>query len=398
MSPLGLLFITLFNSILGLSILFPIIGPLARELGLSEFQTGLFSTAYAFMQFLMSPYWGRKSEEVGRKPILLVGILGFSVSFFLFGLFAQLRFAGLLDVNTTFWLMLFARLIGGAFSSATLPTAQAYVADITGRADRTAGMAVIGAAFGLGVIVGPGLGGLLAKIHLLAPVYFSAGLALLNALFVYLALPEPKRRVHLDTAPVLKFHDPRIFPLLAAGFVISLASVMMETTVAFYFQDRLGLNAKETARAVATALVVYGLAAVFVQGFLIRRFKWPPAVLLGLGLPLSFLGFLTFVFARDFGTLTLALVLQGVGQGLSSPGVTAALSLAVGENEQGLVAGLNSAAQALGRMFGPMLGTALYQWVDPRAPYLTSAILLALAALLLLTPPSRTALSRSKSA
>jgi len=121
---MGLLFLTLFNSILGLSILFPIIGPLARELGLSEFQTGLFSTAYALMQFLMSPYWGRKSEEVGRKPVLLVGILGFSVSFFLFAVFAQLRFAGVLGVSTTFALLLLARLVGGTFSSATLPTAR----------------------------------------------------------------------------------------------------------------------------------------------------------------------------------------------------------------------------------------------------------------------------------
>ena len=392
MSPLGLLFLTLFNSILGLSILFPIIGPLARELGLSEFQTGLFSTAYAFMQFLMSPYWGRKSEEVGRKPILLVGILGFSVSFFLFAFFAQLRFAGALGVEATFLLLLFARLVGGTFSSATLPTAQAYVADVTGRADRTAGMALIGAAFGLGVIVGPGLGGLLAKLHLLAPVYFSASLALLNALFVYLALPEPKRHVHLETKPVLRPNDPRILPLLVAGLVVSLASVSMETTVAFYFQDRLGLNAKATARAVATALVVYGLAAVFVQGFLIRKFKWPPKVLLGLGLPLSILGFLTFVFAQSFGSLTLALVLQGVGQGMAAPGVTAALSLAVGEHEQGLVAGLNSSAQALGRMLGPILGTGLYQWVAPSAPYAASAILLGFAALLLLSPASRKAL------
>jgi len=94
----------------------------------------------------------------------------------------------------------------------------------------------------------------LAKLHLLAPVYFSATLALFNALFVYLALPEPKRHVHLETAPILKPHDPRILPLLAAGFVISLASVSMETTVAFYFQDRLGLGPEETARAVARRL------------------------------------------------------------------------------------------------------------------------------------------------
>ena len=384
---MAILFLSLFNSILGLSLLFPIIGPLARELGLSEFQTGLFSTAYALMQFLMSPYWGRKSEEVGRKPILLVGILGFSVSFFLFAFFAQLRFAGVLGVGEVFLLLLLSRLVGGTFSSATLPTAQAYVADITGRADRTAGMAVIGAAFGLGVIVGPGIGGLLAKIHLLAPVYFSASLALLNALFVWLMLPEPRRHVHLEDTRSLKFSDLRILPLLVAGLVVNLASVGMETTVAFYFQDRLALSAEETARAVATALVVYGVAAVFVQGFLIRRFRWSASTLLGVGLPVSFTGFLLFVFARDFLTLTAALVLQGEGQGMSAPGIAAALSLAVGDHEQGQVAGLGSAAQGLGRMLGPMLATALYQWVSPSAPYAASAgLLLVAAALVFLVP------------
>jgi len=337
----------------------------------------------------MSPYWGRKSEAIGRKPVLLIGILGFAASFFLFAVVAHLRMLGYLDVNTTFVLLLLARLLGGALSSATLPTAQAYVADITGRADRTAGMAVIGAAFGLGVIVGPGIGGLLAKLHLLAPVYFSATLALFNALFVYLALPEPERHVHLETPKRLSAWDPRILPLLVVGLVVSLASVGMETTVAFYFQDRLGLTPEETARAVALALVAYGVAAVFVQGFLVRRFKFPPKVLLLSGLALSFLGFVLFVFARDFAGLTLALVLQGLGQGLAAPGVTAALSLAVGEGEQGQVAGLGSAAQALGRMLGPIVATGLYQWVDPSAPYVFSALLILFAGLLLLSPAAR---------
>ncbi len=390
---MALLFITLFNSILGLSILFPIIGPLARELGLTEFQTGLFSTAYAFMQFLMSPYWGRMSERWGRKPVLMLGILGFGVSFFLFAFVAQLRLAGVLDVGTTFWLLLLARLLGGALSSATLPTAQAYVADVTGRADRTSGMALIGAAFGLGVILGPGIGGLLAKLHLLAPVYFSAGLAFFNALFVWLALPEPKRHVHAGPLPVLRPTDPRVWPLLLTGFAISLASVAMETTVAFYFQDVLRLDAKDTAAAVATALVIYGVVAVFIQGFLVRRFKWPPRVLLDVGLPLAFFGYVLFVVSRTFAGLASALTLQGAGQGLASPGVTAGLSLAVNENEQGAVAGLNSSAQALGRMLGPIVGTGLYDAVGPQAPYVFSAALIFLVWVFLRTPRARAVLS-----
>jgi len=381
MPPLGLLFLTLLNSVLGLSILFPILGPLGRELGLSEVQVGLFSTAYALMQFLLSPYWGRRSER-GRKPILLLGILGFALSFFLFGLFAFLGQKGLLSPSLLFPLLLLTRLLGGAFSSATLPTAQAYVADVTGRENRTAGMALLGAAFGLAVILGPALGaGLAALFGLLAPVFFSAGLALLNALFVHLVLPESRTGAPREVRRLSPL-DPRVFPLLLLGFTLNLSGVALEQTVAFYFQDRLGLSGVATAKAVGTALVLYGLVAVFIQGFLVRRLSWPPRTLLLLGIPLGILGFLTLVLAQSFFALTLALALQGAGVALAGPGVTAALSLAVGEGEQGLVAGLNSSAQALGRMLGPLLGTGLYR-LAPEAPYLLGAMLLFLTLLFL---------------
>ncbi len=381
---MALLFLTLFNSMLGLSLLFPIIAPLGRELGLSEFQVGTFSTAYALMQFLLAPYWGRLSERVGRKPILLMGILGFSISFFAFALVAQMGSGGSLSAGWVYWLMLAARLFGGAFSSATLPTAQAYVADVTGSADRTAGMAVIGAAFGLGVVFGPAIGGALAGISLLLPVYFSATLALFNALFVWLALPEPERHVHLHKPPKLSFWDMRVLPLLVVALAISLTSVTMETTVAFYFQDRLGLSAKGTARAVSIALVIYGLVAVFVQGFLIRKYKWPALGMIRSGIPIAAAGFLTFVFGGSFSWLALALVLQGIGQGLAAPAVTAALSLSVGEGLQGAVAGLNSSAQGLGRMLGPLIGTWLYQNLAHASPYIFSTGLLLFAWILVM--------------
>lgn len=380
MPSLFLLFLTLFNSILGLSILFPILGPLGRSLGLTEPQVGAFSTAYALMQFLLAPHWGRRSER-GRKPVLLLGILGFAASFFLFGLFALLGLKGALTGWALFLALLLARLLGGAFSSATLPTAQAYVADVTGREERTAGMALLGAAFGLGVIVGPALGaGLASLFGLLAPVFFSAGLALLNALFVHLALPESGGGRKGAPSGRLSPWDPRIFPLLLLGFALNLSSVALEQTVAFLFQDRLGLDVLRTAQQVGLALFFYGLVAVFIQGFLVRALRPPPRRLLLLGLPVGLLGFLVLAFGQGFWALTLGLVLQGAGQALAAPGVTAALSLAAGEEEQGAVAGLSSAAQALGRMLGPLIGTGLYR-LAPEGPYLLGAFLLLLALL-----------------
>jgi MFS family permease len=377
-SARGLLFITLFNSILGLSVLFPILAPLGRWLGFTETQVGLLSTSYALMQFLMSPYWGRRSERVGRKPVLLQGILGFSLSFFVFALVAQLGKAGVLGHWTTFGLLLAARVAGGSFSSATLPTAQAYIADTTERADRTAGMALLGAAFGLGVVVGPAIGAGLSFLSLLAPLYFSAGWVLLNALFVWLKLPEPKKHVHLEEPARTATLGIRIWPLLGMSLILSLSSVAMEQTVAFYFQDRLHLTPHQAARTVGVALVFYGIVAVFVQGYLVRHFKWPPHVLLTAGVPIALLGFVGLMFAHRFAPLAASLSVQGFGQGLALPGVTAAVSLAVGEHEQGPAAGLSHAAHGLGRVLGPLVGTTLYE-LHPELPYVCSAALLSIA-------------------
>src|SRR5262245_8364112 len=207
MAPLTLLFLTLFNSILGLSVLFPVLVPLGRSLSLSEFQIGSLTGAYAFMQLVFSPMWGRRSERVGRKPIMLMGILGFSVAFFAFAVTAEAGMRGHLPHGLLYALLLAARIFGGVFSSATLPTAQAYAADVSDRDSRTRTMALVGAAFGLAVIFGPAIGAALSTISLLAPVYASATLALLNALFVWWRLPEPPRQHRPQQVVALRIGD-----------------------------------------------------------------------------------------------------------------------------------------------------------------------------------------------
>jgi len=375
MSPRGLLFITLFNSILGLSVLFPILAPLGRELGLSELQVGSLSASYALMQVLVSPAWGRLSERIGRKPVLLMGVLGFGVSFLGFALLADWGGRSHWPSAVLFGALLAARVLGGGFSSATLPTAQAYIADMTGRRDRTAGMAMIGAAFGLGVIFGPLIGAAFSLISLLAAVYFSAALAFLNFAFVWFFLPESQRRPGED-APKSTSHVARlVWPLLAVGFTLSLASVAMEQTISFYYQDRLQLSNQATPRTVGMALGVYGLVAVFTQGFLVRRYKWSPLRLMAIGMPVALLGYLLLVFAERFGVLTLGLAAQAFGQSLAVPGVTAGMSLGVSEDEQGVVAGLNSSALGFGRMLGPLAGTGLYE-VRAEYPYVLSSALI----------------------
>ena len=384
MSPKGLLFITLFNSILGLSVLFPVLGPLGRELRLSELQVGSLSASYALMQVLVSPAWGRLSERIGRKRVLLTGVLGFGVSFLAFALIADLGGRAHWPTPLLFGCLLAARVVGGGFSSATLPTAQAYMADLTGRHDRTAGMAVIGAAFGLGVIFGPLIGAAFSLVSLLAAVYFSASVAFLNAAFVWFFLPESKRLSTGEPPHATSHVARRVWPLLAIGFTLSLASVAMEQTVSFYYQDRLHLSNHQTPRSVGMALGIYGVVAVFTQGFLVRRYKWAPLRLMLLGLPIALLGYFSLIFAHRFGMLTLALGAQAFGQSLAVPGVTAGISLGVSEDDQGVVAGLNSSALGFGRMLGPLAGTGLYEF-RAEYPYVLSCVLIVIVLFVLLS-------------
>ena len=387
MSPLALLFVALFNSILGLSLLFPILGPLGRQLGLSELQVGALTAAYAFAQFAGSPYWGRRSDVLGRKPVLLRGIIGFGVTFLVFALLVECGQRGVLTPNALFVSLLGARLLGGLYSSATLPTAQAYVADVTGRDDRTAGMTLIGASFGLALIFGPVISGQLARFGLLLPVYVSAGVALLNAAFVWLKLPEPRSHIETIRPPDLLPVASKVWTVLGVGFATTLASVCMEQTLAFYFQDRLGLSHRGAAQTFSWSLGVYGVVAVLVQGFFVRRVKWPPLVLLRAGVPIAASGLLALIFAKGTLSLVIAMALQGLGQALALPGVTAALSLSVDDGEQGAVAGLNGAAQSLGRMLGPVIGTGLYE-LKPEYPYGFGALTLVVVLVFLLVSRS----------
>jgi MFS family permease len=390
MRPLTLLFVALFNSILGLSVLFPVLGPLGRELGLRELQVGSFTTAYAATQFLMSAYWGKKSEVVGRKPILLVGILGFAITFLAFALVAHAGRLGMLTGTQLFVPLLVSRLLGGLFSSATLPTVQAYVADVTGREDRARGMAVVGAAFGLGIVFGPAIGALLAPLDLLLPVYVSAGVAFLNALFVATSLPEPDTRARPEKPPALRPVAMKIPDLMLISFSATLSSVAMEQTISFYFQDRLELSNVAAARTVGLSLCVYGVVAVLVQGGFVRKVRWPPLRLVRLGVPLAALGLFGLVFAETTPILIATMALQGIGQGLTLPGVTAAISLRARDDEQGAAAGLTSSSQALARAFGPVLGTALYE-LRAEAPYALGALLmLVVSVLALFARPSST--------
>lgn len=376
MKPQGYIFFGLLVAYTGFTSVNPVFGPLARELGLSEVQAGLIISLAALMLALFSPFWGRRSERVGRKPVLVTGMVGFSVGFALFAGVAQLGLGAALAFPALLTLLVLTRALLGIFFAATPTSAQAYIADTTSRENRSAGMAVIGAASGIGLILGPALAGLLAGFGLLAPFYAASVLGLLAALVVWLGLPTVKKPPRPETLPQLSPFDARVWPFLLVGLVGYVCLVASQVTSGFLFLDRLQVGPERTAQLVGAALFVAGLAVVLTQA-LVRILKWFPLTLIRLGVPLTLTSFLALTFAATFPLLVTAFALLGLGFGFLYPGFISGATLAVSDHEQGAVAGLTGLVTGVGAMIGPLFGTVLYQ-VGMTVPYVASAGLLLL--------------------
>lgn len=363
MNPLFFLSGGLLVVYMGFTSVNPVFAPLARELGLGEIQAGFLISISALAFTLFSAPWGRRSETWGRKPVFLLGLIGFGLGFALFGGVAQLGLAGWFSVPVLVASLALARFSVGALTAAAPVAAQAYVADTTSGKERSAGIALLGAANGLGLIVGPVLSAVLVGFGLLVPYYVTAVIAFLGAAVVWQGLPPARRLSATEARGALakvSLWDGRVWPFLLVGFVTLIALVTAQVTAGFYFQDKLRLTSESSAQAVGVALFASGVAVVVAQAGIIRVLELTPETLLRLGLPLTVASFVVMTLASTLPLLVVAHTLLGFGVGFVLPGYVSGASLAVGEHEQGAVAGLVGVAQGLGSVLGPLLGTALY--------------------------------------
>jgi MFS family permease len=381
-----ILFFCLVSIGTGQSMLFAILPPAAREIGLTPFQVStIFATSAAIWVFI-SPRWGRQSDVWGRRRVILIGLLGFATSMALLATMIYIGLEELLPVGVVYPLMIASRCVFALFGSGTGPASQAYVADRTTRTERTAGVALVSAALGLGQIVGPGLGAMLTVVGLLAPLYFSSGLAVVSALMIWTFLPEqgPPIAAGSPRPPRLRFRDPRILPFLLVATSLQAVQATTSITLAFFMQDTLHLDAAQTVRYSGAGFVVLAMAGLFTQLVLVQRFKPSPRIMMRAGVPLALLSFVTFLATTSFTVYLIALVFLGAGLGLVRPGNSAGASLAVDPEEQGSVAGVTNAIGVLGNVFGPLLGTTLFQ-LTPRGPYILNAALMLMALVFVLT-------------
>ncbi|GAA6525828.1 MFS transporter [Intrasporangium sp. DVR] len=391
--PIGLVCLAILGLVAAQQMVNPVLPPLARQLGLSEVALGAVWTVGGAGIVLASPAWGRLIGRWGHRRVLLVSLGAAGVALLVFAAVAQAGLVGALALAPLFGLLLLTRgVVFGVAWAGTPVAAQSFVAESTsGEAQRVRGFSLIAAAQGLGMAVGPAIGGGLSGFGLLAPLYVAPVVLLAVALVVARGMPRsPAAR---DDAGPRSVHvgprDRRVRPFLVTAFVMYLSLALVLMTVGFLVQDRLGLDPQETGRSTALVMLAGATAMILVQGVVVPRLAWGPPRLIRVGSFVMAAGMSVILVAHAAGLIAAGLAVVGAGIGLGAPGFMSMPTLLVTAQEQDSVAGLMNSGIALAMMLAPLFGTILYA-ASPAAPYLVGLILLvALAGFALVDPALR---------
>jgi MFS transporter, DHA1 family, tetracycline resistance protein len=375
-SPLAIIFITVFIDLLGFGIVLPVLPYYAESYGASPLIIGLLFTSYSILQFLFTPFWGKLSDRRGRKPLILLSLAGSCIGFLIFGL------------ANTLPLLFIGRMTAG-IAGAIIPTTNAYIADITSSETRSKGMGLIGVAFGLGFILGPAVGGLLAPFGYEKAPLLASALAGLNLIFAFFKLPESLppgiRNVSVDRNVGIKtfwtaLTNPHIRLLLLIHFLVIFAVANMEATFALLNEHTYHLSARHT----GYLFTVIGLAMSVTQGILIGRAvkRFGEKLCICFGTFIMIFGLVLMPFAPNLPSYYVIIGLLAVGAGINNPSVSGLLSRVTATHEQGKIMGIAQSLSSLGRILGPAWGGFSCGAFGIRWPFISGGLLMGLAFIL----------------
>jgi MFS family permease len=377
-SPLLFIFITVFVDLLGYGMVIPLLPFYVTRQSGGAAVAGALGSLYALMQLLSGPVLGALSDAYGRRPVLLVCLLGTACAYLLLGLANSLT-------------MIFVAVMVDGITGGNLTTAQAYIADVTAPEERARGLGLVGAAFGLGLMTGPALGGLLSLYGLWAPAFVACAIALSNVLFGLFVLSEslpPERRTAAPTWPRLNsvaqliglFRLAPIRVLMVTLFTLNLAFAGLQTNFPLYSHARFGWDAVRN----GIFFAYVGVCAVLIQGVLLGRLqpRFGEARLVVSGLALMAIGLAGLAVAPWDWTLYPIVGLVALGTGLSIPSLTSLISRRVAASEQGRVMGGTQALLSLTMILGPTMAGLSFERVGTSAPYWLGGLLAAAALLI----------------
>jgi len=385
---LGIVFLTVFLDLVGFGIVLPLLPFYATDLGASPFEVGLIIASYSAMQFVFAPVWGSLSDRYGRRPLLLVGLFGSAASYIVFGLARSLE------------VLLLSRVIAGIMG-ANIPVAQAYIADSTTVEGRARGMGLIGAAFGLGFIFGPAIGGGLSPWGYGVPGFVAAGLSLAAATAAWLWLPEslaPENRARNGLgamsavtgrarAAVRVMARKRLREPIGVFFLGTMGFAGFTTIFPLFLENPLGL----TALYAGGMFALVGLVSAGVQGALIGPMveRYGEQANAAVGGAILSAGVIAMGLAQSIWATIVSLLAVGVGWGLLAPSLQSLVSRRAMANEQGEVLGVNQSASALARVIGPVAAGWAYGALGPGMGFVAGGLLIAAAAAWVRLMPDR---------
>ena len=366
--PLLIIFLTIFVNLVGFGIIIPLLPFYAETFGASPLVIGLLFAVFSLCQLVAAPALGDLSDRYGRRPILIFSLAGTVVSFVMLAVAHSVA-------------MLFAARIVDGLSGGNISTARAYVADITEPKDRARAYGIIGAAFGLGFILGPALSGILSGISYTAPIWAAAGITVIATIMAWLWLPETVHRTQAGTGNPFSYlpallQRTAVRRILAIDFIYWLAFATFQTTFSLFVARRFGFGVSKTGYFFAA----FGLLGAVIQGGFIR----PIVKRLGdkttflLGLAFGMVGLIAAALAHSVVLFALALVPLAFGIGFGHPTMSSLVSLVARGDEQGRVQGAASAVESLGRTIGPVWGNASLQQYGESVPYISAAAFLLL--------------------
>ena len=376
---LAFLFSIVLFDFIGLTILITVQTFIVKEYNTTALAVTLLTVIYAAAQFIAAPLLGKLSDRYGRRPILLFSLLGSAVGYFIFG------------IGGALWVLYISRLIDG-FTGGNVSIANAYITDVSSEKDRTQSLGIIGAAFGLGLIIGPILGGLLSQISLSAPVYIAGLFSLFATIVGFFILPEslPKNKretiklVKKDLNPLSsigKFITKPILGIFLLVFIIfNFTFSGFTISLPIFLIHKFNINALN----VAGILFVSGVVSSIVQGGLIGRLdiRFGDKKLLMVGLIIFSIGLIFFFMAPSFWMIYPIIGFISFGLGLTTPTLSSIISKIVSKNQIGEVFGVTTSLNSLMSIFGPLWAGLVYDYIRPSAPYWMGAILLLIAFIL----------------
>ncbi|MFD0697248.1 MFS transporter [Paenibacillus sp. GCM10027628] len=370
---IGIIMLLLMTIFIGFGIIIPVLPEVVKGAG-AEYHNALLLSVYSAASFLMSPVWGAISDRIGRRPIILIGLIGFCISFLIFGF-----------ANDHLWIMYVSRIFGGLFSGAATACAVAYVADITTVENRTKGMGMVGMSIGLGFIFGPAIGGILSRSWTALPFFAASGLALASFLFAFAilkeSLPEERRTAVKEVKPSRwsAFSGASKY-LYVLSFFVSFTLAGLEATLQYFQMAKIGATPFD----IGMMFLASGIVGALIQGGVVRRLVKNGAEqrVIAIGLLLSAAGFFLLLYSSSVLTAALYLSIFGAGNALIRPCVTSLITQRT-KVGQGVATGLSSSMDSLGRIAGPLLGGAVFA-VAHSLPFIIGGALCLAATLLLL--------------